>query len=236
MFKTISQRVAYSYIRSLALFTPYLPGNLTPAQQSELAESQASLQAFFQAFYASLYEAPETFGLPSSADAAITGSEPNPKDFKQEVTRRMKPPRERIEQGIGFLRQAGETGELRGAALKVPLEAAAAMLKARRSLKLFLKGLEQAGLNASINDDNAILSNERFPAMMPALQEDFFHRSTPCGDCGWCDQRKNLGPSIFEFDGMQKKICWFTIGDMGAMDDEKVEIIQQYALMHEQLA
>ncbi len=68
------------------------------------------------------------------------------------------------------------------------------------------------------------------------LQEDFFHRSTPCGNCGWCDNNKTLGPSYFEFDGIQKKVCWYTVGEMGQVNPEKVKLIEEYALMHEQLA
>lgn len=362
MFQSVSQRAAYSYLQALGSLKTYLPQDLAPAQAAEFSTAQSNLHGFFQAFYANLFENPLQFGLPAEADICITGSEPNQKDFKQEVTKKMKKPRERIAQGLAFLRLAGEKGELRGQTLSLLEEEYTAFLKANRACKAFLEGLKQTGLTLSATESGIVLSSERFPAMMPALlslaracadnpdanlaalnfarcdfraldplyrptaldlysifppadfqiaarlheffsgldykpiiaiypnigwevqyqgrrqvkstpflriqysdrhqnplyidlklasagriipllyqqprrlQEDFFHRSTACGDCSWCKNKTILGPSYFEFEGVQKKVCWYTMGEMGEMNEEKVALIEEYARMHEQLA
>ncbi len=67
------------------------------------------------------------------------------------------------------------------------------------------------------------------------LQEDFSHRVNTCGNCDWCKNKKSLGPSLFEFDGVQKQICWYTNGNVDELDDDSVRLIEQYAIMHEEL-
>ncbi len=134
MFQSISQRVAYSYLQALGPLKTYLPQDLAPAQAAELTTAQSNLHDFFKAFYTNLFENPQQFGLPVEADICITGSEPNQKDFKQEVTKKMKKPRERIAQGLAFLRLAGEKGELHRQTLFLAEEEYTAFLRGKPGL------------------------------------------------------------------------------------------------------
>jgi hypothetical protein len=68
-----------------------------------------------------------------------------------------------------------------------------------------------------------------------ALQEDFFHRAYPCHDCNWCDTRPHLGPSELEYKGEKKIICWYVNPDVRGLNEKTVDLIQQYAQMHEAL-
>jgi hypothetical protein len=84
-------------------------------------------------------------------------------------------------------------------------------------------------------------STDRLLPLLPqqprSLQEDFSRRVFNCnGDaCGWCKTRPHLGPSVYEFDGVQRTICWFSNQDIAELNDETEELIHQYAEMHEQL-
>ncbi len=68
------------------------------------------------------------------------------------------------------------------------------------------------------------------------LQEDFSRRVNTCGSCDWCKNKKGFGSSLFEFDGVQKKICWYVNGNVDELNDDSVKLIKQYAVMHEELA
>jgi hypothetical protein len=84
-------------------------------------------------------------------------------------------------------------------------------------------------------------SSDRLLPLLPQqprfLQEDFSRRVFNCGgdSCGWCKSRKNLGPSVYEFDGVQRTICWFSNQDMAELNDDTEQLIHQYAEMHEAL-
>lgn len=71
-----------------------------------------------------------------------------------------------------------------------------------------------------------------------ALRADFLRRTNHCnGDaCGWCKNRKALGPSIYEHDGTSTTICWYTNPDIQNFDAQAVDLVQQYTLLHEALA
>jgi hypothetical protein len=70
------------------------------------------------------------------------------------------------------------------------------------------------------------------------LQADFFQRAYPCrgADCGWCRNQKKLGPSVLEYHGTKKVVCWYSNSDVRKLDEESERLIRQYALMHEELA
>ncbi|MCJ7738321.1 MAG: hypothetical protein MUQ10_13585 [Anaerolineae bacterium] len=70
-----------------------------------------------------------------------------------------------------------------------------------------------------------------------ALQEDFFHHASNCGgaSCGWCKTRKALGPSKIEYGGETKTICWYMRRRFTELHSETVDLIEQYALLHEAL-
>ena len=69
------------------------------------------------------------------------------------------------------------------------------------------------------------------------LQDDFMRRVYNCnGDkCGWCRNQKNLGPSHIQYDGEERVVCWFSNGDILKIDEGTIKLVQQYALMHDQL-
>lgn len=71
-----------------------------------------------------------------------------------------------------------------------------------------------------------------------ALQEDFFRHASYCGGatCGWCKTRKALGPSKIEHGGETKTICWYMRRRFSELDGEAVDLIKQYAQLHETLA
>ena len=85
-------------------------------------------------------------------------------------------------------------------------------------------------------------SNNRIAALIPhqskALEDDFFQRAYPCQGtkCDWCKNKKNMGPSQYEYEGEVKTICWYSNPDIPELNAEAVDLIQQYALMHEELA
>ncbi len=67
------------------------------------------------------------------------------------------------------------------------------------------------------------------------LQEDFRKRVIRCGDCGWCKNSKILGPTEYTYKGETFNICWYSFPDIYDLGPETVQLIQQYALMHEAL-
>lgn len=77
-----------------------------------------------------------------------------------------------------------------------------------------------------------------FLAQQPAsLQEDFYRHAHTCGGskCGWCKTRKGMGPSVLEYDGERKTICWYMQRRFYEVDGEAVDLIAHYALFHEAL-
>ncbi|MBI4928344.1 MAG: hypothetical protein HY835_11300 [Anaerolineae bacterium] len=70
------------------------------------------------------------------------------------------------------------------------------------------------------------------------LQADLFTRAYKCnGDaCGWCKTRPYVGPSVLEYKGQQRSVCWYSNPDLMAMDDQTTALVKQYALFHQELA
>jgi hypothetical protein len=69
------------------------------------------------------------------------------------------------------------------------------------------------------------------------LQEDFSRRLNNCnGDkCNWCQDKKGLGPSVFEFDGVKRTVCWYHNPDIAVFDEDALRLVQQYTCMHDEL-
>jgi hypothetical protein len=69
------------------------------------------------------------------------------------------------------------------------------------------------------------------------LQEDFYRHAHNCGGakCGWCKNRKSLGPSVLEFEGAKRTICWWMQRRFTEVDGEAVDLVKHYALLHEAL-
>ncbi len=70
------------------------------------------------------------------------------------------------------------------------------------------------------------------------LQADFARRVFRCnGDkCNWCRNQKSLGPSTLTIDGEERTVCWFSNGNIRERDEGVVELVRQYADLHDQLA
>ncbi len=68
------------------------------------------------------------------------------------------------------------------------------------------------------------------------LQEDFFNRAYPCGNCGWCKERKGLRPSLLQVNGKEKKICWHVNSSIKEFNRESAILIRQYVSLHEDVA
>jgi hypothetical protein len=71
----------------------------------------------------------------------------------------------------------------------------------------------------------------------PSLQRDFYDHANTCGgaSCGWCKTRKGMGPSVLEHNGHKKTICWYMQRRFYEVDGEAVDLVKQYALLHEAL-
>jgi len=164
-YDNISQRVACSYIRSMAELD-------VAGMDGSTADSARDLHAFFQAFYQRLYDAPAEFGLSTAPDDCITGSEPNGTERKAELLRKLKKPREAMVAGIEFLMLAGSKGQLSadGCSLALGLDDYSAYLGNSRSKKQFLKGFSGAGLAVIEGAEGVVLTSARFPRMFPALK------------------------------------------------------------------
>lgn len=73
------------------------------------------------------------------------------------------------------------------------------------------------------------------PNQSQALQDDFARRSFRCSDCHWCNGRKGFGPVEYEYRGEQRKICWYVNSDLNEFSRETIDLVKEYALMHEGL-
>jgi hypothetical protein len=72
------------------------------------------------------------------------------------------------------------------------------------------------------------------PKQSQLLQDDFHRRANICrgDDCGWCKNQKTLGPTVVEYNGDFRTLCWYTTPDIRVFDDNTVELIEQYEQMH----
>jgi hypothetical protein len=76
------------------------------------------------------------------------------------------------------------------------------------------------------------------PKQSQLLQDDFHSRANICrgDDCGWCKNHKTLGPSVVEYNGDFRTLCWYTNSDIRTFDEYTVKLIEQYERMHAELA
>jgi len=161
-YPTISHRVAAGYLKFLV---SYPSGG---AQRDEDERARLDLHGFFSAFYEKLYQQPDLFGLPLKEDDCIEEDEPHQKEKKQEVTAKLRKPKEMVAHGLDFLARAGTDGQLVGDDLV--LDQGSQLIKQTKVGRKFLQGLESAGLAVVFENDRVTLQNRRFPAMMLALQ------------------------------------------------------------------
>jgi len=73
------------------------------------------------------------------------------------------------------------------------------------------------------------------PQQPATLQADFFLHANTCGGCGWCKTRKALGPAVLEYEGEKKTICWYMRRRFVELDSAAVDLVMQYAQLHEDL-
>jgi hypothetical protein len=69
------------------------------------------------------------------------------------------------------------------------------------------------------------------------LQQDFFQHAHSCGapKCSWCKTRKSLNPSVLRYGGEQRTICWWMQRHFAKLDGAAVDLVVQYAQLHESL-
>jgi hypothetical protein len=70
------------------------------------------------------------------------------------------------------------------------------------------------------------------------LQADFQRRAINCNGskCDWCRNKKTLGPTVLEYNGEQRTVCWYSISDIREFDEHTIELIEEYEQMHAGLA
>ncbi len=160
-YDNISQRAIASFCRGIRASEP--GADETPAQRD--------LRGFFTALYAAMYQDAGRFGLPTGADDGLLG-ETEGSDRKQEVTRKLKKPREVLGVAVEMLQEMGSTGQLAGDDLLFHKAAFQALSASKaRARKAVLAGMADAGLAIVEEEGGTALRNSRFPRMMPALKE-----------------------------------------------------------------
>jgi hypothetical protein len=169
-FESISQRVVFSYIRSLSTCTAVMPVGMLPDHALEVEASQRDLHRFFQELYQALFDQPDVFGLPPGMDEPLSYDDSERGKKLPKINRALDARRKRINQGLDFLRAAGQEGLLQGGNLVFDQEAYSGLIKAAKIGQKFLQGLEGAGLTVNKTSTHVVLSNPRFPGMMPALK------------------------------------------------------------------
>lgn len=70
------------------------------------------------------------------------------------------------------------------------------------------------------------------------LQEDFYRRAYRCNGskCDWCRNKTTLGPTTIEHDGKVEVLCWYSNPTVPQLNENSMELIRQYARVHEKLA
>jgi hypothetical protein len=74
-----------------------------------------------------------------------------------------------------------------------------------------------------------------FAEQPPAVQADFRSRVNECGGCGWCQDKKGLGPSTLTYSGEELTICWYTRPEVDELTDETLEVLRGYVRWHQRL-
>jgi hypothetical protein len=79
---------------------------------------------------------------------------------------------------------------------------------------------------------------ELLPRQPQSLQDDFMRRANVRrkDECNWCRNQKTLGPSEVQYKAEWRTLCWYSNPDMHKLEDETVELIQQYERMHAELS
>ncbi len=163
-YQNISQRAIASFVKLLR--EPQTGSCLEERDVQE--ELILDFHGFLKTLYSNLFTQPQIFGLPTSPDDFIGDDEPNEKEKKQQVKRKLDKPLKMILSGMDFLRLAGLHGTMDEHGLV--LEDASGIIRQSGMKKNFLSGLEATGLVFSHLEELTRLTYPGFPAMMPALK------------------------------------------------------------------
>jgi hypothetical protein len=70
-----------------------------------------------------------------------------------------------------------------------------------------------------------------------SLRDDFYKRVHMCNEekCGWCKDRKGLGPTVLTIEGEERNVCWYTRSEIDEVNDMTVLLIQEYEQLHSAL-
>ena len=95
----------------------------------------------------------------------------------------------------------------------------------------------QNPLRVEVKSASTVRLKDLIPLQSEVLQADFSKRVYPCqGDkCGWCYDKKALGPSKVSFNGETRVVCWYSYPMIYPFTDESVPLIKEYEQMHAQL-
>ena len=163
IFATTSQRVASTYQRMLSEYCPLITDDCSEAEQRDL-------HAFFQTLYQTLFNVPEAFGLPAAKDIYLIADHAKEGPNKTDVKKLLDKQRKLVEDGLNFLRIAAREGQIDGQTLVLTAGSEATHFLKKKPGKAWVNGMERAGLIVSQTSEVVILSNARFPKMMPALK------------------------------------------------------------------
>ena len=188
LYANVAQRVVSSYLRQIPEFVPVLPEGLSSGERRELQDSQKELDAFFRAFYQVVFDHPETFGLPLTEDVYV--DEGTGKEAKQDIGRKIKKTRGKMEHAIDFLYLVGQRGALTGRHLRLGAEDYASFFaKNPRVKRKLVNGMQAVGLTVAERDDAIMVGNTQHPDMMLALKTL----------AEACEQRDNMRVAKFLF-------------------------------------
>lgn len=69
------------------------------------------------------------------------------------------------------------------------------------------------------------------------LQNDFQERTYRCNGakCGWCKGKKGMGPVVLKIGENKKTICWHTRSRVRLIDENTVNLVKEYELLHSEL-
>ncbi|CAK7026143.1 hypothetical protein KQI38_09460 [Tissierella carlieri] len=168
-FQNISQRAAYEYCMAFSDYTSMVSEGLDYGIQEHVESSYKDLHKFFGDLYDELFYHPENFYLPTTEDMAYEDFEP--KESRPEVTKAWYKPKTEIKNGLEFLYAIGQVGVINQQNLLLSKEQYNNIVKKSKVKKQFIKSMQCVELHVIDEEENIIITNTRYPKMMPALKQ-----------------------------------------------------------------